>query len=119
MKPVAAMTLTLYIQDPEEPDKGARPMNKELRQLDIEELYHLSARIDEDPDRVAGLLFPDKPSGRVSLTEKIGQWAINQTVVLESAQKNKKDVAILFSKVSNRIWQQLPAYAQSVRINIE
>lgn len=94
-------------------------MNKELKQLDIEELNHLSARIDEDPDKIAGLLFPDKPAGRVSLTEKIGQWAINQTVVLESAQKNRPDIATLFKKVSNRIWQQLPTYAQCVRINIE
>lgn len=94
-------------------------MSKELKQLDLEELYHLSARIDEDPAEVAALLFPDDLSDRLSLTEKIGQWAINQTVVLESAQKNKPDVAILFNKVSNRIWQQLPTYAQSVRIKIE
>ncbi len=94
-------------------------MSKELKQLDIEELHHLCARIDEDPHKVACLLFPDKPTDHLSLTEMIGQWAINQTVALESDQANKPDVAILFKKVSNRIWQQLPAFAQRIRIKIE
>lgn len=113
------MALTLYMENRQGPDLGARPMSKELKQLNVEELYQLSARIDEDPIKVAGLLFPDRPTGRVPLTEKIGQWAINQTVVLESAQNNKPDVAFLFKKVGNRLWQQLPRYAQSVRVNIE
>ncbi len=94
-------------------------MNKELKQLDLVELYHLSARIENNPDEVASLLFPDKPAIRVSLTEAIGQWAINQTVVLESTEKGKRDVAIAFNKVGHRIWQKLPKYAQRVRVDIE
>jgi hypothetical protein len=113
------MALTLYKRKPKESVLGARRMSKELKQLDIEELYQLSARIDEDPVKIAGLLFPDRPAERVNLTEKIGQWAINQTIVLESHDNNKPDVAFLFNKVGYRIWQQLPEYAQSIRINIE
>jgi hypothetical protein len=113
------MTLTLHIHKKKEPDAGEKPMNKELRQLELEELYHLSDQIEKDPDKVASLLFPDKPADRKSLTEKIGQWAINQTVVLESNEKGKTDVAIVFNKVGNRIWQRLPRYARYVRINIE
>ena len=113
------MTLTLRIKSQKEPDSGVKPMNKELKQLDLVELYHLSARIDNNPDEVASLLFPDQPATRVSLTETIGQWAINQTVVLESAEKGKRDIAIVFNKVGNRIWQKLPKYAQCVRVNIE
>jgi hypothetical protein len=113
------MALTLYMRDPKEPALGDKPMSKGLRQLDIEELYHLSNRIDEDPVEIATLLFPDKPHGRIPVIEKIGQWAINQTVVLECVQNNKPDVAILFGKVGNRIWTQLPAYAQCIKINIK
>lgn len=94
-------------------------MNKELRQLDIDELNHLSERIDADPEKAASLLFPNNPSERVTLAKKIAQWAINQTVVLESSQHNKTDVALIFHKVGERIWQQLPSYARSVRIAIE
>lgn len=94
-------------------------MNKELRQLDIDELNHLSEKIEEDPEKAAGLLFPNNPSDRVMLAKKIGQWAINQTLVLESNRNNKTDVALIFSKAGNRIWQQLPSYARNVRINIE
>lgn len=93
-------------------------MTKGLKQLDIDELYYLSAKIDENPDKIAGLLFPDKPSGRVTLTKKIGQWAINQTVVLENDQNNKPDVANIFNKVGDRIWHQLPSYAQRVTIKV-
>jgi hypothetical protein len=94
-------------------------MKKELKQLDIEELCLLSAQIDNDPDHVASMLFPDQPANHVSVTEKIGQWAINQTAVIESVQNNKPEVATIFKKVGNRIWQQLPSYAQSVQIKIE
>lgn len=93
-------------------------MNKGLKQLNIEELYHLSAKIEENPGKVAGLLFPDNPAGRESLTMKIGQWAINQTVVIENNRNNKRDVALIFDKVADRIWRQLPSYAQRLRINV-
>ena len=94
-------------------------MEKELKQLDIEELNLLCAQIDNDPDKVAALLFPDRPADHVTVTEKIGQWAINQTAVIESAQNDKPEVATIFKKVGNRIWQQLPSYAQRVQIKIE
>ena len=94
-------------------------MNKRLKQLDLDELHHLSDQIENDPDKVAGLLFPDKPTSQVSLTETIGQWAINQTMVLENAEKGKPDVAIVFRNAGNRIWQKLPGYAQCVQINIK
>ena len=95
------------------------PVNKELRQLDIDELNHLSEQIEANPEKVASLLFPNNPSDRVTLAKKIAQWAINQTLVLESSQHNKTDVALIFHKVGERIWQQLPSYARSVRIAIE
>jgi hypothetical protein len=94
-------------------------MKKELQQLNIEELSLLSARIDNNPDRVAALLFPDRPTGHVSATEKIGQWAINQTAVIESIRNKKPEVAVIFKKAGNRIWQQLPSYAQHVQVSIE
>lgn len=93
-------------------------MTKELRQLDIDELYRLSARIEEDPAMVADMLFPENPPDRDALIKKIGQWAINQTAVLESTSRNRHDVAYIFHKVGERIWHQLPGYAQRVRINV-
>lgn len=93
-------------------------MHKELKQLDIDELYQLSDQIEKDADRVAGMLFPDNPLGGETLTKKIGQWAINQTIVLESNQNNKIDLAIIFNKVSERIWNQLPSCAKQVKINV-
>lgn len=94
-------------------------MNKELRQLDINELNHLSERIEADPEEAASMLFPNNPPDRVTLAKKIAQWAINQTLVLESSQHNKTDVALIFHKVGERIWQQLPSYARSVKIVIK
>ena len=93
-------------------------MTKELKQLDIDELYHLSAKIDHDPDTVADMLFPGNPPDRETLIRKIGQWAINQTAVLESSVNNRHDVAYIFHKVGERIWRQLPEFAQRVRINV-
>ena len=117
---IEMMTLTLRIpSNNKDPNLGVKPMKKELKQLDIEELNLLSARIDSDPDQVAALLFPDQPMNHVSVTEKIGQWAINQTAVIESVRNDKPDVATIFKKVGNRIWQQLPPYAQSVQVKIE
>ena len=94
-------------------------MNKDLRQLELEELYQLSAQIEKDPHKVASLLFPDQPADGVSLTEAIGQWAINQAVAIESTENGKRDVAVVFNKVGYRIWQKLPRHAQHVRIRIE
>lgn len=93
-------------------------MHKQLKQLDIDELYRLSDQIEKDADRVASMLFPDNPLGGGTLTRQIGQWAINQTVVLESNQNNKVDLAIIFNKVSERIWNQLPSCAKQVKINV-
>lgn len=93
-------------------------MTKELKQLDIDELYHLSAKIEQDPLSVADILFPDNPPDRETLIKKIGQWAINQTAVLESTLNDRHDVAYIFHKVGERIWHQLPGFAQRVRINV-
>ena len=93
-------------------------MTKELKELDIDELYHLSARIEQDPMTVADMLFPGNPSGSEKLIKKIGQWAINQTAVLESAMNDRHDVAYIFHKVGERIWHQLPDFAQRVKINV-
>ena len=94
-------------------------MNKALKQLNSHELYQLSAQIEDDPHSVASQLFPDKPDRRLTLTETIGQWAINQAVMLESVENGKPEVATVFNKVGDRIWQKLPTYAQCLRINIE
>ncbi len=93
-------------------------MTKELKQLDIDELYHLSDRIERDPLTVADMLFPDNTPDRETLIKKIGQWAINQTAVLESARDQRHDVAFIFHKVGERLWHQLPGFAQRVRINV-
>jgi hypothetical protein len=113
------MPLILRMNQQREKNTGGKPMQKDLRQLEIEELYHLSAQIESNPRRVAALLFPDQPADRFSLTEAIGQWAVNQAVVLESNLNGKPDVAVVFSKVGNRIWQRLPKSAQSVQVRIE
>jgi hypothetical protein len=113
------MTLTLKMYNANNRRLGGEPMTKELTQLDIDELNQLSEQIEADPEKAAGLLFPENPSNRVTMAKKIGQWAINQTLVKESFQQNKADLAFIFDKVCNRIWSQLPSYARSVRINLE
>jgi hypothetical protein len=113
------MTLYLKIYNHIDPGRKGKPVNKELRQLDINELNHLSEQIEENPEKAANMLFPNNPSDRLMLTKKIAQWAINQTLVLESSQHNKTDVALIFHKVGERIWQQLPSYARSVTIVVE
>jgi hypothetical protein len=95
------------------------PMDKTLKQLDIDELMALSEQIEVDPEKTAGLLFPDHRFDRVNLTKTIGQWAINQTLVLESFRREKIDVALIFDKVGNRIWRQLPTYARKLTVSIE
>ena len=93
-------------------------MTKQLKELDLYELYHLSAKIEEDPVQIAVMLFPENPPGSDTVVRKIGQWAINQTAVLESSLNNRHDVAYIFHKVGERIWQQLPSFAQRVKINV-
>ncbi|MEJ2156874.1 MAG: hypothetical protein P8X96_16165 [Desulfobacteraceae bacterium] len=93
-------------------------MTKELKELDLYELYHLSSKIEADPDGIAGVLFPENPPDSGTVVKKIGQWAMNQTAVLESNLNNRPDVAYIFHKVGERIWQQLPSFAQRVRINV-
>lgn len=93
-------------------------MEKQLNQLNMDELRHLWTRIDDDPDGIAFALFPDQPEERIQVTEKIAEWAINQEVVLEYSD-DKPDVALVFKKVSHRIWRELPTYAKCVRVRIE
>ena len=93
-------------------------MTKQLKELDLYELYHLSAKIEEDPGQIACMLFPENPPDSDMVVRKIGQWAINQTAVLESSLNDRHDVAYIFHKVGERIWQQLPSFAQRVRINV-
>jgi hypothetical protein len=94
-------------------------MKKKLQQLDLEELNMLSAVIEKEPDIVAARLFPDRPADHVPVTQKIGQWAINQTAVIENMQDRKPEVAVIFKKICSRIWQQLPSYAQRLQVDIE
>ena len=93
-------------------------MTKDLKDLDLRELYHLSKKIEADPAGIASMLFPENPPERDTVVKKIGQWAINQTAVLESNLNNRPDVAYIFHKVGERIWHQLPGFAQRVRINV-
>ncbi len=93
-------------------------MIKEIKELELNELYRLSAEIEEDPGRIADLLFPENPPDSDTVVRKIGQWAINQTAVLESSLNNRPDVAFIFHKAGERIWQQLPSFAQHARINV-
>ncbi|MGD9217132.1 MAG: hypothetical protein PVJ84_20140 [Desulfobacteraceae bacterium] len=113
------MTLTLKMCNANDSRLGGGPMSKVLTQLNIDELNQLSEQIEADPEKAAGLLFPENPSERLTLAKKISQWAINQTLVKESFQNNKADLAFIFEKVCNRIWSQLPTYARSVRVNLE
>jgi hypothetical protein len=115
------MSLTLKLKRDNVGDDrlGDEPMNKTLKQLDIDELTALCEQIEADPEKTAGLLFPDNHCDRVHLTKKIGQWAINQALVIESSLSNKTDVALIFDKAGNRIWQQLPSYARRITVNIE
>lgn len=119
LKMLVAITLTLLIGNNGGPHSRAKSMKKELKQLDIEELCLLSAKIEKDLVKVAALLFPDRPANHVSATEKIGQWALNQTAVIESVVSDKPEVATIFKKVGSRLWRQLPSYAQRVQIEIE
>ena len=94
-------------------------MNKALKQLDFHELDELSVRIEDDPEAMARLLFPDRPGNRSELTEMIGKWAIHRKLVLESTAGDMPHIAHVFEKVAQRIWLRLPEYARVIRIKIE
>jgi len=94
-------------------------MIKGLEQLDANELNYLHAMIDADPYRTASDLFPDKSDHSVTVTRKIGQWAINRRTALEFAAEEKPEIALIFKKVCHRIWNELPDYARSLKVTIE
>ncbi len=94
-------------------------MIKQLEQLNVHELNYLYAMIDADLSKIASDLFPDKPESCTSVTEKIGQWAINRRTVLEFTAEDKPEIATIFKKACYRIWQQLPDYARSLTVRIE
>ena len=94
-------------------------MSKALKDLDIDELTELCEQIEADPEKAADLLFPENRPDRVTLAKKIGQWAINQTLVIESFRHNIPDIAFIFDKAGRRLWHQLPTCARRVTVNIE
>ncbi|MFZ1987299.1 MAG: hypothetical protein WAU91_23015 [Desulfatitalea sp.] len=93
-------------------------MPKELEQLDTEELALLSESIENNAQKMSALLFPDCPAGTSSVMQKIGEWAVNRKVVLDSMAKGSPHIAVVFDKVCYRIWQQLPGYAQGIKIDV-
>jgi hypothetical protein len=105
--------------DPSESPEGGKAMIKGLEQLDANELNYLHAMIDADPYRTASDLFPDKSDHSVTVTRKIGQWAINRRTALEFAAEEKPEIALIFKKVCHRIWNELPDYARSLKVTIE
>lgn len=94
-------------------------MIKGLEQLDVRELHYLCAMIETDPHKTASDLFPDQSGGRMAVTRKIGQWAINRRTVLEFTAEEKPEIALIFKKVCYRIWSELPDYARSLKVTIE
>lgn len=105
--------------NPSDQNEGGQAMIKHLEQLDVHELNYLYAMIHADPDKIASDLFPEKPDSCSSVTEKIGQWAINRKTVLEFTAEDKPEIATIFKKACYRIWQQLPDYARSLKVRIE
>ena len=93
-------------------------MEKHLKQMDMRELGDLCARIDDDLIEIAELIFPHQPPGYLEVTERIGEWAITQKVMLEFLASGNQHVATIFDKMCNRIWQKLPPYAQCVKIDL-
>lgn len=91
-------------------------MNTELGQLDEEELEHLAASIEDDPDGVACLLFPECPDERRSVVRQIGEWAVNRKLVLENTANGNAHIASVFEKVCYRFWQRLPSYAKRAKV---
>jgi hypothetical protein len=99
--------------------KRGDAMSKELQQLDAKELDCLFASISTDPDQVAANLFPDQPSGCRTITERIGEWAIHQKMVLENNAEGRDEIALVFEKVCDRIWRHLPEYARRVKVRFD
>jgi len=91
-------------------------MTIELKQLGKEELEQLVTSIENDPDSVACLLFPECPAGIRVVVEQIGQWAANRKLVLENTANGNIHIATVFEKVCYRFWQQLPGYAKKAKI---
>lgn len=91
-------------------------MNTELGQLGEEELEHLVTSIEDDPDSVACLLFPESPDGTRSVVQQIGQWAANRKLVLENTANGNDHIASVFDKVCYRFWQRLPSYAKRAKV---
>ncbi len=91
-------------------------MNIELGQLGEEELEHLATSIEDDPDNVACLLFPDCPDGNKTVVQQIGQWAVNRKLVLENTANGNTHIASVFEKVCYRFWQRLPSYAKRAKV---
>lgn len=93
-------------------------MDKRLKQMDISELDELSARIDDDLHEMAKLIFPHQPAGYIGVTERIGEWAGMQKLVLENLASGNPHIATIFDKICYRIWLKLPSYAQSVKVDL-
>ena len=91
-------------------------MTTELGQLGEEELEHLATSIEDDPDSVACLLFPECPNGNRTVIKQIGLWALNRKLVLENTANGNTHIATVFEKVCYRCWQQLPSYAKRAKI---
>lgn len=94
-------------------------MNKELHQLDADELEMLAGLIETDISAMYALLFPDRRSGYETIVKEIGQWAINRKIVLDHRTQRNPHVALVFDKVCYRIWQKLPGYAKSLRVEAD
>lgn len=94
-------------------------MYKELHQLDSEELEILSALIEKDMPRMCTLLFPDHGPEKEFVVKELGQWAINRKVVLDNHIRQNPHVALVFEKVCYRIWQKLPGYAKSLKVEAD
>lgn len=86
--------------------------------MDMGELKELSNRIENDLFEMAEVMFPHQPEDYISVTERIGEWAITQKAVLEFLASENPNNALIFDKICYRIWQQLPSYAQCVKIDL-
>ena len=99
--------------------REGKVMHKELHKFDTDELDLLLTSIENDAHRTAARLFPDRPPGHKVVLDNISQWAINRKVVLDCKAKGNAHVAIVFDKICYRIWQQLPGYAQSLKLETD
>lgn len=92
-------------------------MYKELHQLDSEELERLSNLIETDAASMCTALFPDHAPGKRSVLKEVAQWAVNRKVVLDNHHRQNPHIAMIFEKVCYRIWQKLPGYAKSLKVD--